>query len=509
MKTTFTLMTAGVSCIFSIPSNAAEERPNILLITVDDLKPNLGCYGDKLAITPNIDALAKEGTVFLNNQCQQAVCAPSRVSMFTGLRPDTTKVWDLKTYMRDMNPDVITLPQYFRKCGYETVGLGKLIHGARNNDPQSWTIPYKQDKKLHYATAYGYPADENYLNERTKKIFAKIKDKKMKWAQVKKYMKKNSASPSVECLDVPDGAYADGAIAEEAGALLQRVKGGGKPFLLALGFHKPHLPFVAPEKYWDLYKCSDFNINPFQEHAKGSPDFAYHTWGELRNYADIPNKGPLPDEKQTELIHAYYACVSYVDAQIGKVLRELDKLGLAKNTIIVLWGDHGWHLGDHGLWCKHSNFEQATRAPLIIVAPGYKGGQKSESPTEFVDIFPTLCQLTGVAAPKQLEGESLVPIMKDPSKIIKDFSMSQFPRGDKMGYAMRTKRFRYIQWLPWDKKSGVTDYTPVAFELYDYNKDPKETVNLINNIEYRSEVKKLAEMMQKFFKQKNKKQVQE
>ena len=490
----------GIS--FAANLNAAEKKPNILFITIDDLKPDLGCYGDQLAITPNIDKLASRGTIFLNNQCQQAVCAPSRISMFTGLRPDSTKVWDLKTNMRDVCPNAVTMPEFFSKHNYETTGLGKLMHGAKNGDQQSWTIPCKEDSELKYATKYGYPAGGNYLSEISKKTNDEIKGRKMNWREKKEYMREKGAAPPFEFLDLPDSAYADGAIADEGMILLEKFANSAKPFFLALGFHKPHLPFVAPKKYWNLYKHDDFHLAAFQKHAEGSPDFAYHTWGELRHYSEIPKKGPLDKDKQRELIHAYYACISYVDAQVGRVIAKLDQLGLAKNTIIVLWGDHGWHLGDHGLWCKHSNFEQATHAPLIIIAPGYKGDQRTDSPTEFVDVFPTLCQLTKLNTPKQLEGESLVPILKDPKKMTKKFAMSQFPRGNKMGYAMRTKRFRYIQWFLWNKKRGVTNYTPIAVELYDYEKDPLEKINKADNIEYKEEVKKLAKMMQDFLRKK-------
>jgi arylsulfatase A-like enzyme len=491
-------ITISIGLAITSAINAAPPSPNILFITVDDLKPDIGCYGDKLAITPNINKLASRGTVFLNNQCQQAVCAPSRVSMFTGLRPDTTKVWDLKTNMRDVCPDALTIPEYFSKKGYQTTGLGKLMHGAKDGDCQSWTIPCIKDADLKYKTPYGYPANGHYLSELSRKSYDKIKKQKLNWREKKDYMRSQGAAPAFECLDVPDAAYTDGAIADKGIKMLEKFAKSAKPFFLALGFHKPHLPFVAPKKYWDLYNPKDFTIAKFQKHAKGSPNFAYHTWGELRKYCGIPSKGPLPENRQKNLIHAYYACISYIDAQIGKVIEKLDKLGLAENTIIIIWGDHGWHLGDHGLWCKHSNFEQATHAPLIIVAPGYKGGQKTESPTEFIDVFPTLCQLTGNKAPEHLQGTSLIPILKSPKEMIKKFAVSQFPRGNKMGYSLRTRRYRYTIWLPWNKKQGITSYTPIAEELYDYEKDPMETINKAGNIEYKTEVRKLSEMMQNF-----------
>lgn len=478
----------------------AHSSPNILILTVDDLKPELGCYGNSVIKSPNIDAIAEHGTIFLNNQCQQAICAPSRISMFTGMRPDSTKVWDFKTFMRDANPDVLTIPEFFKKHGYETAGRGKLLHGAKNNDPQSWTIPFKDDRRLKYASKYGYPASGDYLAENICKIFDEIKGKKLGWRKSRDYMKTRNARPPYECLDVSDSAYVDGAIADAGIKLLERFKASGKPFFLTLGFHKPHLPFIAPKKYWDLYAPEDIKLAPFRQHAAGSPECAYHTWPELRYYSGIPETAKtLPEATQKKLIHGYYASISYVDAQIGRVVNALKKLGLADNTIIVLWGDHGWHLGDHGLWCKQSNFEQATRAPLIIAAKGFKGGQKTSSPTEFVDIFPTLCDLAGFQKPAQLEGTSLVPIMKDPTVSVKKFAMSQYPRdNNKMGYSLRTKRYRYTQWMNWSKKSGILDKKPLAIELYDYKSDPLEKVNLANNPEYSDQVKRLSAMMNEF-----------
>jgi arylsulfatase A-like enzyme len=480
-------------------ASAEPAHPNILLLTVDDLKPDLGCYGYKAVHSPNIDRLAAMGTVMMNNYCQQAICAPSRISMFTGLRPDSTKVWDLRTLMRDVNPDVVTLPQFFKNHGYETAGLGKLLHGAKNNDPVSWTVPYKYDKFLKYATSYGYPANGFYLADSVKKVWAEIKDKKMSWKAQRDYMKSHNASPATECLDVPDAAYADGAIADEGMRLLAKFANSGKPFFLALGFHRPHLPFVAPKKYWDMYDESKIDLAPFRKHAAGSPDFAYHNSPELRGYSDIPNEGPFSEKLQKHLIHGYYASISYTDAQIGKVMNKLKELGLTKNTIIVLWGDHGWHLGDHALWCKQTNFEQATRAPLIIAAPGYKAGQKSSAITEFVDIYPTLCQLAGFKVPEKLEGKSLVPVLENPDTDFKKFAVSQYPReNNKMGYALRTKRFRLVMWFKWSKKKGVLDRTPVAIELYDYDKDPLETANLADNPEYSGTLKKLSSMLTDF-----------
>lgn len=471
-----------------------DKKPNILFIVVDDLKPVLGCYGDKNVKTPSIDALANQGILFDNAYCQQAVCAPSRISCFTGMRPDRTLVVDLKTNMRDKNPDIVTMPQFFKQNGYETVGLGKLMHGAKDNDPVSWSIPYKKKSELDYAEGYAYPANGKYQNPEAIKAYNEAKSKKLTWKQVNTYLKEKGLLPAVENKDVPDNAYPDGAVATSANKLLEKLSKSDKPFFMALGFNKPHLPFAAPKKYWDMYNRNSIEVNPNQEKAKYSPELAYHTWGELRNYSDIPAKGDLSIEKQKELIHGYWASTSYADAQVGKVMSKLKELNIDDNTIVVLWGDHGWHLGDHGLWCKHSNFEQATKVPFIISAPGFETGARAATMTEMVDIFPTLAEYAGLAIPKKLEGESLIPVLKKPKTKIKDYAISQFHRGDNvMGYSLRTQRFRLTLWLKGEhKKQSIVD-NPVILsaELYDYKKDPFETESLAGKAEYKETLAKL------------------
>ena len=452
--------------------NQRDPRVNVLFIAVDDLKPLLGCYGDEQVISPNIDQLAGTGTIFTNNHCQQAVCAPSRASLLTGLRPDKTRVWDLKTQMRDMNPDILTLPQYFKENGYETAGVGKIFDPRsvdKDLDRVSWSIPYV---KVHGDRWMGYPEKVSNLS-----------------------------------VDAPDEEFVDGKIRVAGEQLLERLASGEKPFFLAVGFKKPHLPFVAPKKYWDLYDRSDFSPHPFQQHAKYAPEFAFQPGWELRNgYVDVPKEGPIPVEKQLELIHGYYAATSFIDAQVGHLLARLDSLGLREKTVVILWGDHGWHLGDHAMWCKHTNFEQATRAPLIISAPNIAGDKKSDSPTEFVDIFPTLCELTGLPVPSHLDGVSLVPVMDDPATLVKKFAVSQYHRranGQKVeGYALRTKRYRYVEWV-----AGFHTFDPynpskvVARELYDYETDPLETISLVDSVDYRGVVDTLSTWLHQFFEQ--------
>ena len=492
------------------------SKPNILFIAVDDLKPILGYYGNTLVKTPNIDRLAKMATVFNSNYCQQAVCGPTRASIMTGRRPDVTKIWNLTTQMRDMNPDILTLPQYLISQGYETSGIGKIYHpsSALNGvDPVSWSIPYLKSEEKDFPANLGEPANGQYQLAATKALMTPemIKERKQKnkdLAQDNDENPKSIKGPSTECIDVPDNAYNDGVNALLAKEQIITLSKSEKPFFMAVGFSKPHLPFVAPKKYWDLYNRDEMPIATFQEHAKNSPLIAYHQSGELRNYPDITEYVTLPSDslriglkldKQKELIHGYYAAVSYMDAQVGILLNTLGSLGTLDNTIIVLWGDHGWHLGDHDLWHKHTVFEQATRAPLIIAAPGIKGG-KTSSQSEFVDVFPTICNLAGLPIPNELDGKSLKPLMLNNKASVKEYSVSQYPRklkkdeiaklgykkGNLMGYSLRTERYRYTIWMnDFTSKQAFETSKVFASELYDYEKDPSEKVNVVKDNKYK------------------------
>lgn len=503
-------------------------KPNILFIAIDDLKPILGCYGDSLIKTPNIDRLAKMGTVFMSNYCQQAVCGPTRASIMTGKRPDFTQVWDLKTKMRDINPDIVSLPQHLITQGYSTQGIGKIYDSRcvdKQMDKPSWSVPffnYFKTEERYYAKETGVPALGAYQLPETKALVLKYikeaQDKGINDKEINNYVRK-FVKPSVEYADVPDNAYNDGANAQRALEILEKLKSDNKPFFFAVGFQKPHLPFVAPKKYWDLYKRDDMPVAAFQEKSKNGVDIAYHSAGEIRKYTDIPpllsftdqkDFGlTLPIDKQKELIHGYYAAVSYSDAQVGLILDKLDALGLTKNTIIVLWGDHGWHLGDHNLWCKHSDFEQATHAPLIISAPGIAASTTNAS-TEFVDVFPTLCDLAEVKIPETLDGKSLKPLMNKTATSVKDFSISQYPRSETksetgrevMGYSLRDKRYRYTIWMTNNYRSTQAFNADliVGTELYDYKKDPNETTNVIGVKEYKTVYKNMNRKMMDFLK---------
>ena len=504
--------------------NAQKSKPNILFIAVDDLKPELGAYGNKLVKTPNIDRLAKMSTVFLNNYCQQAVCGPTRASLMTGMRPDYTKVWDLKTQMRDMNPSILTLPQYLITQGYNTVGTGKIYHpsSAINKiDPASWNMPYLDPVASDYANNLGKPANSQYQKPENKALFVNKKEREKRDNDDEEPT--TIKGPSSECIDVPDNAYDDGVIALLAKNKLIEFSKNPTPYFMAVGFHKPHLPFVAPKKYWDLYNRADMPLASFTEHAKDAPEIAYHKSGELRNYIDIPefatfnqpgNHVYLKEEKQKELIHGYFAAVSYMDAQVGILLNTLDSLGTLNNTIIVLWGDHGWHLGDHDLWEKHTNLENATRAPLIVAAPGMKPG-KTTSLSEHLDIFPTIVDLAGLKIPSQLQGKSLKPIMLNNSSSVKDFSVSQYPRklskeeakkagyesNKIMGYSLRTSKYRFTIWMNDFTTNQPFDASKVyASEMYDYTADPLEKVNIYNSDNYKAAAKEMYTKMIDFFK---------
>ena len=469
--------------LFFFISITSHSKKNILFIAVDDLKPSLGVYGDSFAKTPNIDELASLGTTFTNAHVQQAICAPSRVSLLTGLRPDLTEVWDLETQMRDRNPNILTLPQHFKNNGYKTVGMGKIFDNRsvdKGLDKPSWSVPYIRvnvDHPVHGNNITGFQSTEN------KRILSQLRDQALADGipnrEMWQYLR-SKYKPSTESFDISDDGYFDGALALEAVNQINKLADNNEPFFIAVGFQKPHLPFVAPKKYWDMYDRSQVQLAGYQKWARGTVKLVYNNNGEMRSYTDIPESfdqnGLINIDKQRELIHGYYACVSYIDAQVGKILKAVKENNLLENTTIVLWGDHGWHLGDHGQWAKHSNFEQATRSPLIIVDPETKKNNFNSSPTEFIDVFPTLVELSGLKSPDHLQGKSLVTLLNGKSKV-KDYAISQYPRGNVMGYALRNDRYRYVAW--YKNRYSINEQDIIIKELYDYKSDPDETVNIV------------------------------
>ena len=422
------------------------KRPNVLFIAVDDLRPSVGCYGDPYAKTPNIDAIARRGLRFGRAYCQQAVCAPSRASLMTGLRPDTIRVYNLDTSFRSAVPDAVTLPQHFKQHGYHVEAIGKLYHGNEvNQDERSWSVPSKYN--------LGPVKRDQYALD-------KHKDPNDDWRKV----------AATEMADVPDEAYMDGKVAAEAVRALGRIK--DRPFFLGVGFRKPHLPFAAPKKYWDMHHPDDLPLAPNPEEPANAPPFAVPDYSELRSYEDIPDERPLPEKVKRHVLRGYYAATTFMDTNVGKVLTELDRQGLRDDTIIVLWGDHGWHLGEQSHWGKITNFEICVRAPLIVSVPGQNNqGAHTDALTEFVDIYPSLADLCGLPVRPELEGHSLAPLVDDPRRAWKKAAFSQYPRDGVMGHSMRTDRYRYTEWAkPGEDPDGV--------ELYDHDTDPHESRNV-------------------------------
>lgn len=443
------------------------QKPNVLFIAVDDMKVQLGCYGSPLVKTPNIDRLASRGTLFTRAYCQQTVCNPSRASILTGFRPDTIRVWDLPTHFRIHKPDAVTLPQWFKRNGYHAQGVGKIFHNWRQDDwkgdPDSWSVP----ATLHYDT-HGNDAPK-----------------------VEGELPPDHASVTnlTECRDVPDDAYYDGRVAAEAVRALRELGEGGQPFFLAVGFWKPHLPFNAPKKYWDLYDRNEIQL----------PD-------SLTPPTDVPEialtsdriEGRYGREDLLELHHGHLATMTYVDAQVGKVLDELDALGLNENTIVVFWSDHGLHIGEHGLMRKTTLFEVDARVPLIFSIPNRPGGRRAEGLVELLDLYPTLVELCGMETPSGLEGISLVPLLEDPTRTVRKAALTQttrpnYPRGEDpvtMGYSIRTKDFRYNEWR--DFRTGEVQ----ARELYDHRQDPGETKNVVQAEQFTETVERLANLLE-------------
>lgn len=475
-------MTQLRHCIFVISSlvflgqcGVANDRPNVLLILVDDLKPALGCYGDEIAVSPHLDKLASRGTRFDAAYCNQAVCAPSRFTLMLGSHSSSTGLYGLGSNLRKAIPDAVTMPQYFAKSGYRTESMGKVFHIGHGNqgDPASFSVPHHPEKVIEYVDPASTQGGQ-LTREEAMFTNQKVKDFNQ--------LPRGAAfeSPAAE-----DNAYADGRIAELAARRLQEAKDRrdqeGTPFFMTVGFARPHLPFCAPKQYWDLYDDKTLPMPKFTEHAADSPECArkQNGGGEIRNYFPVPDKkdpAQIDADLTRKLIHGYYASLSYVDAQIGKVIDALDQLDLAKNTIVVLWGDHGFHLGDHGYWTKHTNYEQATRIPIMMIAPGVSvPGSVTKQLAETVDIFPTLTELAGLPTPEgpqPIDGVSLVPALKDSEARIRDHAYHVFPL-KKFGRAIRTDRYRLVEWIPLKNRQQ----TPV-YELYDMLDDPLETRNV-------------------------------
>lgn len=434
------------------------KKPNVLFIIVDDLRSDLGCFGNSVVSSPNIDKLASGGVAFQRAYCNVPVCGASRASILTGTRPTNYRYLNFRSRADQDYPAAVTLPGHFKNNGYQTVSLSKVFH-FKNDSKAAWNeIWWPTAKK---GTGRNYLTPENLALDSD-----------------------STFGMPYEMADVPDSAYFDGEIASEAVKHLQEFSKKDQPFFLAVGFKKPHLPFNAPKKYWDLYDPARVGLaaNPFP--PKNAPPEAFHIWKETRDYHGVPNQGDLSADLALKLRHAYYACISYVDAQIGVVIGELERTGLAENTIIVLLGDHGWNLGENSLWGKHCNFNRSMNTPLIFRVPGMTEGGNNNSITEFIDIYPTLCDLTGLKQPGHLDGETLVSRLKNPGKTEKDYAVSKFSNG----VSLIEGNLFYSEWC--DKEDGV-----ISTMLYDHSTDPEENINLSVKPEYTATVKKLSKRL--------------
>lgn len=462
------------------------------MVIVDDLRPELSSYGVTGISTPNLDRLAQESLQFDNAFCQQAICNPTRTSLLTSRRPDSTKVWDLSRYWRHESGNFTSLPEYFRLQGYTTAGMGKVYHdnGMINEDnPYSWTLPY-----------FHAPAQS---------IYGCCRNRTSAWWSI------------AENVQLPDEQIAEHAIQTLEEIKKNQTNGNDKPFFLAVGFRKPHLPFFAPKEFYDMYPPGSVPLAPNRYRPKNMPEVAWNPLEGLRFFDDFnalnvsyPD-GLCPDEEQLKLRRGYYACVSYMDAQVGKVLDTLQRLQLEKDTIIIFWGDHGWQLGEHGEWGKYTNWELATRVPMFFRIPGMKtAGQRTQGLVEYVDIFPSLAEAAGLPVPPLCpangtdvktctEGVSFVPLTEDVSRPWKTAAFSQYPRPsskgtlqdhvycgasfdtkrcDTMGYTMRTERYRYTEWIPFNGTTNTGDWDhPRAIELYDHNSDMEENDNVVSS----------------------------
>ena len=481
--TTFAFATLSMGA--ALAECGKQQVKNVLLLYVDDLRPEIKCYGKSELVTPNLDKLARRSLVFNKAYCQIPICMPSRVSTLSGMYARNVGQGKLRTLLPIGRP---SLPGHLREKGYDTISIGKVYH-FNNDDPESWTKRYTDtfDEKKYVCDGWcaGYQLEEN-LKGRT-------------------YAKKGrNESALTECVDAPDNAYPDGRTADKAIADLREYGKSGRPLFLAAGFYRPHLPWVAPKKYWDHYQHEDIDLAENQYFPKDA--IGRNSWGDLRHYGDkvvnsaaagrtdynADNFPVLSEDKQRELIHGYWACVSFVDAQIGRILDALDDAGMKDNTMVVLLSDHGWQLGDHKLWSKCSNYEEAVRIPLMISAPGVTEGGRTDSLAELVDIYPTVCEFTGLDIPKHVEGVSLLPLLKNPARKWKRAAFNIWVGSQ----SMRTRRYRLTRYDKPMPRGGVYQLPGTSrYELYDYETDPGGNVNIADDPEKKAVLGKLIEMM--------------
>ncbi|VGO18630.1 sulfatase [Pontiella sulfatireligans] len=452
-KIRITLLTGALVCL----SAFAEMQPNILFISVDDLRPELGCYGQDYMITPNIDRLADEGVLFEKAFCNYPVCGASRASLMTGLRPTPERFNIYYSRADEDAPGIPDIAVTLKAAGYRTISNGKIYHHKDDNEA-SWDEIFRPKEFCQYFT------EENLSILKTAKS---LNGKSVKGLPY-------------EAADEPDESYQGAKVAAKAIEELKRAKESGKPVFITAGFTKPHLPFNCPQKYWDMYPAETIAMPDNFFVPTNAPAEAIHDFNELRGYYGVPESGPLPEAMALNLIRGYRACTTFSDAMIGRVFQTLDDLEMWDDTIVILWGDHGWQLGEHTLWCKHANFNTSLQTPLIVRAPG-TSNKNTSALVEFVDLYPTICDLAGLKKPAHLDGTSFVPLLADPSMDWKKAVFGRYQKGD----SIRTSRYLYTEWR---NKEGET----VASMLYDHKVDPDENNNVAGHPEYKDVVKRLS-----------------
>jgi len=466
-------------------SASAAEKLNVLFIASDDMRPQLGCYGDPIVKSPNIDALAKRGTLFQRSYVQQALCSPSRISMLSGRYPATTGIFEIGRPLRATMPDITTLPQHFKNNGYHTRSLGKIYHVGIDDDA-SWTIPAWHSKMPRTSAA-------------TQAAVAKfVADAKAKGVEIpqKGPGNRNSAIPAFEAVECGDDDLLDGDCAVNAIAQLrEHAKNPRQPFFLAVGFANPHVPWIAPKKYFDLYDPAKLTLAKNEFLPKGAPAFAATSGTDFYGYKDVPQVtgDKLPEGYKRECLQGYFAAISYVDAQVGRLLAALDETGLAKNTIVVFWSDHGYYMGEHTWWgAKHNNYEGATRNCLIIATPAQKtAGQPSDALAQAVDLAPTLTDICGLPANSGFQGRSLAPVLADPKASVNTAAFSWYPKAGYLGVTMRTDKWRYVEWT----KPGA----PTERELYNIVHDLQNDLNVADKPEHEKVIASLGKLLREKF----------
>ncbi len=480
--TSFALLTlllalAGCAGDASKTESSAPQKYNVLFIAADDLRMNLGCYGDEIAVTPHLDRLAAQAMVFERAYCQSPSCNASRASILTGMYPHSISVWKLGDHFRKTAPNAITLPQHFKAQGYHTESIGKVLHNyakIRDNE-HSWSVPARMDQQSHFKD---YAFEENSLKNKVKGLVA-------------------------EMADAPDQSYDDGRITQDAVTTIQRLAQQKQPFFLAVGFLKPHSPYNAPKRYWDLYDRGDMRALGPEDRPENQSEYNWYNYTELRTFPEIPNEGPIPSELAKRMRHGYYAATSFLDTNVGRLLQALEDAGVSENTIVVFWSDHGYHLGENDHWTKVTPRELDSRVPLLVRVPGKAPG-RAAGIVEYTDLYPTLVELCALPEVDGLDGVSFANMLDNPKSTTREAALTQVIRPwpargaiEQIGYSIRDPDFRYTRWVDFGTRETLAE------ELYEHPQDSLERDNLIQRTDFQADKVRLASLMDEILQNRN------